>query len=86
MRHLFKAEAIGNFGYVPVGLFQQYLGLLYNTTAYDIGGSFAGIFFKHFVQVIYMNGKTVGIILSGTEVQFLILRFDWELSLQQLYK
>ena len=45
MSYLLKAKGVGDFGYVPVGLFKQDLCLLDNAAADDMGSSFTGIFF-----------------------------------------
>ncbi len=45
VRNFFEAKAVGDLRNIPVGLFQKYFGLLYDTCADEIGGSLAGVFF-----------------------------------------
>ena len=56
MRQLFKTKTVSNFGDIPIGLFKQDLGFLYQSAGYVLGGSFAGVFFQYFIEVIAVDG------------------------------
>ena len=80
MCHLFKSKAVSNFRDIPIGLFKQNFGFLNNPATNDVGGSFSGILFQYFIQMVDVHSKTVGIIFCRAQAQPLIRRFDRELA------
>ena len=83
VRHIGKAQTIGDFRNVPVGLLQQYFGLLRHPTTNQGGGSAAGSFLQHPVEVVDVDGQQVGIVGGCPQAQLLLRRLERKLPFEQ---
>ena len=62
MGYVGKAQAVGDLGYGPVCLLEQYLSLLCYPAANQSGSGVAGRFFQDPVEVVDMHGQLIGVV------------------------
>jgi len=86
MRRLFEAQAIADHGDIPVGVFEQGLGLGKHSKRDMFRGGLTGDLFDGTVEVVDVYGKIFGIIAGGTEAELMGGGFDGELPFEELGK
>ena len=79
---VFKPEAIGNLGNIPVRMGQQGPGFFYNAGGYKFCGGFAGDVLHAAIEGVHMNGETAGEVIGCAELKVCFRCVDGELSFQ----
>ena len=82
MRYFIKPQCIGDFGYIPLGLFEQYPGFFDDPAIDDISRASAGGFFQDFVQMINMDSQCFSKFQWCFELDNLLHMFNRKLSFQ----
>ena len=83
MRHLCKAQCIGDFGHIPPAVLQQDFCFLQNPFGDDLGGGFFCDGFDRPVQMIDVNVQLLRKFGGRAEVHFRVAFIKWKLALQQ---
>ncbi len=86
MRWLFKAEAITDLRYVPVGMLEQRLSFGNDAIEYMLRSRFAGCFLDCPVKMVHMHRQLLGKIIGRAQGKPLRGRLDGKLPFEQFRK